>query len=276
MARSRAGFSLIEVLLVLTLLGAVFSAAVWLFIQNSRFYDLSDETIGAQENLRAAIELLSAEVRQASPADFLVAEPDSLAMRFDVSRAIVCDSTAPDEVALVVFDTVRAANIPSSFRGAAVSAPYDSGFTYLDGWRPGVTGKGSGPRAACEARGSATDVPSSRFRTVGGWQGRYGRLPAGGSFVRIYGRLSYRLASSSFEPGLAVWRNGQELASPFAEGSVFTYVMEGGTEQSAVPVQALSRIRGVRIRLEAIGRLGDARFRPPVRLPAEYLVFLRN
>ena len=146
--RSRAGFSLIEVLLVLTLLGAVFSAAIWLFIQNSRFYARSDETIGARENLRATIDLLAAEVRQASPADFLAAASDSLAIRFNLSRAIVCDSTALDEVALVVFDTVRAANVPSAFRGTAVSDPYDSSFTFLDGWRPSVIGKGSGPRAA--------------------------------------------------------------------------------------------------------------------------------
>ncbi len=273
---SRVGFSLIEVLLVLALLGAVSSAAIWLFIRNSRFYDRSDETIGARENLRATLDLLSSEVRQASPADFLAADSDSLAIRFDVSRAIVCDSVALDDVALVVFDTVRAANVPSAFRGTAISSPYDSSFTFLDGWRPSVTGTGSGPRAACEVRGSSVDVPSSRFRSVGGWRSRYGKLPSAGSFVRIYGRLSYRLGKSSFEPGLGVWRNGQELASPFAEVSSFSYVLEGGAEQSAVPVAALGLIRAVRIRLVATGRSGRARFQPPVRLPAQHLVFLRN
>jgi prepilin-type N-terminal cleavage/methylation domain-containing protein len=271
-----AGFSLIEVLLVLALLGAVSSAAIWLFIKNSRFYDRSDETIGARENLRATIDLLAAEVRQASPADFLAAASDSLTIRFDVSRAIVCDSTAHDQVALVVFDTVRAANVPSTFRGTAVSDPYDSSFTFLDGWRLPVIGKGSGPRAACEARGASAELPSSRFRAVNGWRSRYGKLPPAGSFVRVYGRLSYRLGTSSFEPGLGVWRNGQELASPFAEGSSFSYILEGGAEQSAVTVGDLGRIRAVHIRLEATGRSGGARFQPPVRLPAEHRVFLRN
>jgi hypothetical protein len=250
--------------------------AIWLFIKNSRFYDRSDETIGARENLRATIDLLAAEVRQASPADFLAAASDSLTIRFDVSRAIVCDSTAPDQVALVVFDTVRAANVPSTFRGTAVSDPYDSSFTFLDGWRLPVIGKGSDPRAACEARGASAELPSSRFRAVSGWRSRYGKLPQAGSFVRVYGRLSYRLGTSSFESGLGVWRNGQELASPFAEGSSFSYILEGGAEQSAVPVGDLGRIRAVHIRLEATGRSGGARFQPPVRLPAEHLVFLRN
>ena len=274
--RPRAGFSLIEVLLVLALAGAVSSAAIWLFIKNSRFYDRSDETIGARENLRATIDLLAAEVRQAAPADFLAAASDSLSIRFDLSRAIVCDSTAPDQAALVQFDTVRASNVPSAFRGTAISEPYDSSFTFLDGWRLFLIGKGSGPRAACLARGSSADLPSSRFREMSGWRNRYGKLPPAGSFVRIYGRLSYRFSPSSFEPGLGVWRNGQELASPFAEGSSFSYILEGGAEQSAVPAEALGRIRAVRIRLEATGRSGSARFQPPVSLPAEHLVFLRN
>lgn len=274
--RSRAGFSLIEVLLVLALAGVVSSAAIWLFIKNSRFYDRSDETIGARENLRSTIDLLAAEVRQAAPADFLAATSDSLAIRFDLSRAIVCDSTAPDQATVVQFDTVRASNVPSAFRGTAISEPYDSSFTFLDGWRSSVIETGSGPRAACLARGSSADLPSSRFRLMSGWRSRYGKLPPAGSFVRVYGRLSYRFSPSSFEPGLGVWRNGQELASPFAEGSSFSYILEGGAEQSAVPAEALGRLRAVRIRLEATGRSGSARFQPPVRLPAEHLVFLRN
>lgn len=270
------GFSLIEVLLVLSLLGGVFAAVIWIFLGTSRFYERSDETIGARENLRATIDLLASEIRQASPSDFIAAASDSLAIRFDVARAVVCDSAAFDEVALVVFDTVRAANVPPAFRGTAISDPYDSSFTFLDGWRPQVTGRGSAPRAICRARGSTLEVPSSHFRSSRGWRSRYGKLPPAGSFVRIYGRLVYRLGPSTFEPGLGVWRNGQELASPFADGASFTYLLEGGGEQSAVPVTGLGRIRAVRIRFEATGRSGGARFQPPVRLPAEHVVFLRN
>ena len=169
---ARAGYSLAEVLLVLALLGAVLSTVLWLFIGNSRFYERVDETIEARENLRATIDLFAAELRQASPADFLAATSDSLAIRFDVTRAVVCDSTDPDEVALVVFDSVRAANVPAASRGTAISAPYDSTFAFLESWRPTVTRKGPGPRAVCAARGSATDMPASRFRAARGWRPR--------------------------------------------------------------------------------------------------------
>lgn len=274
--RWRFGFTLIEVVSVLALLGAVFSAAIWLIMQNARFYDRSGESIEARENLRAALDLLATEIRQASPADLLAAASDSLAVRFNLSRAIVCDSTAVDEVALVVFDTVRAPNVPSGVRGTAISEPYDTTFIFHDGWQPPLTRKGSVPRAICSALGTATDLPSSRFRVMRGWRSQYGKLPPKGSFVRFYGKSSYGLRASSFDLGLAVRRNGQELASPFAEGSSFSYVLEGGVERSAVPVEAFGRIRAVRIRLEALGRSGGSRFQPPVRLVAEHLVFLRN
>lgn len=273
---SRNGFSLIEALFVLALLGPLLSGAVWLLIGNARFYERTTELNDAVGNLRATLDLGASEIRQAAAADVLAAAPDSVAIRFDLSRSIVCDSTEADEVALVRFDTVKAPNVPAGFRGTAVSGPYDTAFTYLDGWTADPADRGSGPRAVCEARGAPTDLSASSFRAVRGWRAQYGRLPAAGSLVRRYGRLSYRLGRSSFDDGLAIWRNGQELAAPFGEGSGFRYLMAGGDERDAVSEDDLGEIRAVRIRLLATGRSGGRRFQPAVLLPAAYLVFLRN
>ena len=270
------GFTLAEVLLVLGVTGIVLSAALWMFMRGARFYERSAEAITARQNLRAAIDLLAAEIRQASAADFLAADADSVAVRFDVSRSGGCDSTAQDEVALLMFDTVRAPNLPSTFRGTAVSDPYHEGFSYLDGWRASVRRKGAIPAAACEARGGPVDLPPARYRLIDGWRERYGRLPRTGSLVRSYGRLGYRLAPSAFGPGLALWRNGQELAAPFAAASGFTYLLSSGEERESVSPAALGEIRAVRIRLIATGPSGGARFQPPVRIHGEHVVYLRN
>lgn len=270
------GFSLIEALLTLACLAALLSSAIWLLVGNARFYDRSIEVTDASRNLRAALGLVASEIRQASAADLLAAASDSVAIRFDTSRFIVCDSTGVDAVALIRFDTVRAPNLPASFRGTAVSAPYDSGYTYRDGWDAETADKGSGPRATCAALGAPTDLPAVSYRTVRGWRSGYGRLPPTGTLVRRYGRLSYRFGRSSFDDGLAIWRNGQELASPLGEGSRFTYLMAAGDERGTVPRDRLGEIRAVRIHLLATGRLGDRRFRPAVLLPAEHLVYLRN
>jgi prepilin-type N-terminal cleavage/methylation domain-containing protein len=266
------GFTLVEALLAITLAGVLASAALSLLLGQRRFYERSAETIYARQSVRASLDLIAAEVRQASAADILAAAPDSLVFRFDVTRAVVCDSTGPDEVVLLVFDSVRAPNVPAGFRGAAVSGPYDSTFVYADGWFAKPVEKGAGPRLVCSAAGAPVDLPPSRYRRVAGWTARVGRLPLRGALVRSYGRLSLRVDPSSFEQGLAIRRNGQELAAPFAIGSGFRYLLEDGSELGSVGSRDLGRIRAVRVRLQA----ADPRGVPGTQAAVEHLIFLRN
>ncbi len=261
-----------EALLAITLAGVLAAAALSLLLGQRRFYERSAETIYARQSVRASLDLIAAEVRQASAADILAAAPDSLAFRFDVTRAVVCDSTGPDEVVLLVFDSVRAPNVPAGFRGTAVSGPYDSTFAYADGWLAKPVEKGVGPRLVCLAAGAPANLPPSRYRRVAGWRARVGRLPRRGALVRSYGRLSLRVDPSSFAQGLAIRRNSQELAAPFAIGSGFRYLLEDGSELGSVGSPDLARVRAVRVRL----RVADPRGAPGTQAPVEHLIFLRN
>ena len=266
------GFTLVEALLAITFAGVLAAAVLSLLLGQRRFYERSAETIYSRQSVRASLDLIAAEVRQASAADILAAAPDSLVFRFDVTRAVVCDSTGPDEVVLLVFDTVRASNVPAGFRGTAVSSPYDSTFAYADGWLPKPVEKGAGPRLVCSAAGAPTDLPLSRYRRVAGWRAGFGRLPLRGNLVRSYGRLSLRVDPSSFAQGLAIRRNSQELAAPFAIGSGFRYVLEDGSELGSVGAPDLARVRAVRVRLRVV----DPHGAPGTQAPVEHLIFLRN
>jgi hypothetical protein len=113
------------------------------------FYAKSDQIISAERNIRAAAELISAEIRMAAPEDLVAATPDSVSLRYDVLRGVVCDSTAPDEVAGFVLDTVGAFGLSTAVQGWAYSEPYDSAFVYADGFAGTVTGTGSGPKTVC-------------------------------------------------------------------------------------------------------------------------------
>jgi hypothetical protein len=97
-------------------------------------------------------------------------------------------------------------------------------------------------------------------------------LPLRGALVRSYGRLSLRIDPSSFEQGLAIRRNSQELAAPFAIGSGFRYLLEDGSELGSVGSRDLGRIRAVRVRLQA----ADPRGAPGTQAAVEHLIFLRN
>jgi Tfp pilus assembly protein PilW len=113
------GFTLIEVIIGLVMSVLLGGALVSLLAGQSLFYAKSDQVITAERNIRAAAELLSAEIRMAAPEDLVAATPDSVSIRYDVLRGVVCDSTAPDEVAGFVLDTVTAFGLSAAVQGWA-------------------------------------------------------------------------------------------------------------------------------------------------------------
>ena len=130
-ARSATGFTLVEVLIAISVAAVLGLALISLVVKQGRFYTRNRDAVYAQQSLRSAVDLLATELRMASATDILAAGSDSVVLRSDVSRAVVCDSLAPDEVALFVYDSVRAANLPSRFRGTAISEPYASQVCYV-------------------------------------------------------------------------------------------------------------------------------------------------
>lgn len=63
--KSRCGFSLIEILMVIAMLGIIMGAVYSLLITNQRAAYTSDETVEVQQNLRIAMESLSKDLRMA-------------------------------------------------------------------------------------------------------------------------------------------------------------------------------------------------------------------
>lgn len=261
-------------LIALVIAGVLGAAVISMLRSQSRFYGRNDDVIYAQQSLRAAVDLMSAELRMASPTDLLAAEADSVSLRFDLLRAVVCDSTAADEATLFVYDTVGSANLPAGFAGTAYSGPYDSAFVYADGWTGTVGSTGAGPKGTCTALGAPTTLSDDQYRTVTGWQGNFaGGVPDRGSMVRRYGRLTYRFDTSGFSSGEALFRGTQELVSPFESGASFSYVMVDGSVQSSASGADLADVRYVRLTAVAIGE-GPNTY--DVRRPVQYDIALRN
>lgn len=277
----RAGFTLVETLITLIVAGVLGVAILTLILGQNRFYEHSDDAIYAQQTIRAAMDLMSSELRMISPTDLLAAEEDSLAARFDLVRGVVCDTLSSDDVYLFVYDSVENANLPAGFRGAAASGPYSATYVYGDNfdWRS-ETSTPSAAQSTCENNGSPVGVtPSNVYRQVSGLGDAFsttalgGAKPERGSLVRFYGELSYSLGASSFGSGLAVWRNDQELVSPFETGGSFEYVMADGSVQSSVGSSDFDQVRVIRIDLTAVGE--DVN-RYGVERQIEYEIPLRN
>ena len=254
------------------LAGVLGAALMGLVLGQQRFYGHSDDAIGAQQNLRAAMDLLATELRMAAPTDVMVARSDSVVVRFDILRAVVCDVTGADEATVFVYDSVTSANLPSGFRGTAYSGAYDSAFVYGDSFTP--TSSTGGPAAAtCTGNGAPTGQPGWAYRRASGWTGEFGVVPDRGSLLRWYGALAYSFGTSSSNTGDALWRNGDELVTPFEVGAAFRYVMANGSVQNNVGGGQLANIRQIRV---IVAAMGDGVNRYGVRRSLTYDIPLRN
>lgn len=272
-ARPAEGFTLIELIVTMTVAGVLGMAILALVLGQNRFYGHSDDVTYAQQSLRAAMDLMASELRMASPRDLVEAEADRVRIRFDLERAVVCErDDTNDRAHIYVYDVVGNANLPAGFRGAAFSGPYTAAWSYGDDWT-GTSETSSTAKSVCVANGAPDVTPASRYRRVGGWTAKFGSVPEQGSLVRFYGQLTYRFAESGFGEGVAVWRNDQELVSPFDDGATFHYVLANGLVLSSVPDADLLSVRTIRIDVTAEG---DGPNRYDVQRSISYDVPLRN
>jgi len=253
--KSQAGFTLVEALIALVISGILASAMLSLMLGQSRFYERTDDQIWAEQTNRATFDLMSSELRMASAGDLIAAESDSVAVRYDIKRAIVCDSTAADEATVMVYDTVAAWGLDRGFLGTAYSDPNVAGFEYADAFQPSTVSTGSGPKATCVASGAPSTGPDDTYASLSGWGGNFsGGVPDRGAMVRFYSRLTYRFAASSFfNSRVALWRGAQELVAPFENGAAFNYVMDDANVQNRVSNSDFARVVAVRVTVTAVG-----------------------
>lgn len=271
--RTDRGFTLVEVLIAIVVAGVLGASLMGLVLGQQRFYGHSDDAILAQQNTRAALDLMAAELRMASPTDLIVAQTDSVSVRFDILRGVSCDTLTADQAIVFVYDSVGSANLPAGFRGTAYSGAYDSTWVYADGFTPSVNSTGGTNATYCQARGAPASPPASSFRQTSGWTGSFASGPPRGATIRWYGRLDYWFGPSTSTSGEAIWRNNQELVTPFEAGARFQYVMDDGSVQSSVAAGQLANVRQIRVQVAA---LGDGSNRWGVRRPITYDIPLRN
>lgn len=266
------GFTLAEMLVGLAGAGLLIGLLVGLLASQSRFHLHNEDVIQASQTARALSDGMGAEIRGAGSGDLLLATPDTVSVRVNVLKAVVCGMASGGSIDLFAYDST-AANLPSGWRGTALSGPYQVAWVYADGFTPAST-VSTAAETACRAAGAdrANRASTRWFRRTSGWSGGFAAMPAPGSLARVYGRLTYAIHPSDSESGtVSIRRNGQEFVSPLESGTAFEYRLSSGAIQARVASGDLSRVREVRLIGTGIGRNGRAAGRRVV-----YAMSLRN
>jgi prepilin-type N-terminal cleavage/methylation domain-containing protein len=255
---NRRGFTLLELLIAVLISGILVTAVFQLLLGQGRFARLTTAREEVQQNARAAMELISSELRGVTPHSLV--EANANAIRFHQPRAwgLVCrDLTVADAEIWVRF--------PEGVFPPAGYPPVGSPSTLTQRWGLGVaqTADPTQPPVAwnhvqtVNFAATANPCPTAAGLGAGIGVDDRGFTGAGfadaaapvarGSRVYVYEEVGYRAQDGWIERLIGDWH---PMAGPLpaADGLVFRYFRANGSELGA-PVAAADRWQIASIRV---------------------------
>jgi prepilin-type N-terminal cleavage/methylation domain-containing protein len=292
---SRRGFTMIELLVALVLLGIVSTAIYRVLVNNQRLYMAQTQRIDLSQNIRAANTILSAEFREldAFDGDIIAMAPDSVVIRGMRWLSFVCvpPVLTGNNLGNQMIIRGRQVGDPMFFGSRYINETTDSLLIYLDGnqttrlddyYVPARLSATPGNQQ-CPAVGAIPAQPGTRIVFDGNFI--FGTNIAGaitvGAPVRGFERVKYRLYRPAgdtswyvgFQPG---GQTIQPLIGPLlTNGLTFQYFNAAGAV-TAVRTQVARIDVTVRARTTAQVRAGGQAARRAIVDSITFSVALRN
>jgi prepilin-type N-terminal cleavage/methylation domain-containing protein len=241
------GFTLVEMLVTLVVVGVVGAVLVRFILANSRIATQQDAWRGARSVARRGLEAVIADFRSAEVSSALAsAAARDITVRSPYAFGVICRATgALTTISLLPPDSVRYAT--GGFSGFAWRD--DTGnYNYVEG---GTT-LGTGTSATC-LTDSVTTLTGGKVVTLSPGA-PVSAVP--GTPIFLFRRVRYEFkASVAFTGRQALWRTSiptgatAEIAAPFDTSARFRFfVLNRDTAQDAVP-SPLSDTRGIEVLL---------------------------
>jgi len=280
MLKSRAGFTLAEVLVALVLTAVLGAAATTTFVSQSRFFDKQDKVGAARGVSRSSLNMVLSEVRMVERSGGVVAaEADSITLNVPYAMGLYCSIFAGTmSLSMLPVDSLTLANAGYSgyaYRTSETTYTYVSSLTPpMGGLAPSCTGAGVN---LVPGVGGVVNIPLGTTLKVG-------------TPVLLYQRISYIFRASSSVPGtIALWRRVhapnltlpnpfvvEELVAPFAPTAGFEYyVNDVAVAQSSVAFGSLDQITGIELTLDGMSERPESDGSHQVT-PYSTSVFFRN
>jgi prepilin-type N-terminal cleavage/methylation domain-containing protein len=273
---ARRGFSLTEMVVALLLAGIIGVALARLVISQARFVGNQDGMLQARSASRAAMSVMSAELRTVTPGGIPAATADSITVRVPYAFGVACYQTGGNTVVGL---------LPGD--SAIYKSATSSGYAWRDAsgtWQfvtPATVGT-TNVVGNC----SLASPPITAYSATGWASQGYsvpGVLPPIGSLVYFYQRITYAFAPSVTLPGRkALWRKvvstgaSDEMVLPFDTGSSFKFLVGSRLTVRTTAPAILDSVRGVRVRVVGQSELTPQGKSAPSRFDMSTNILFRN
>jgi prepilin-type N-terminal cleavage/methylation domain-containing protein len=255
--RARAGFTLAEMLVALTISTLIGAALTGVFLSQSRLIDQQEKLGAARGVARSPITLLMSELRMVDAhGGVLAASPDSVTLRVPYAMGVVCGPNTNNTRARVLIMPVDSTIVATAgMSGFAMRRGYrdDQDYHYFTGGTLIAAA-----RTTCDAAGIDS-------QTTAGWLSvgitadlsSFGPPPPGVPMF-LYQNIRYAFGPSAAAPGQrALWRRvlatgtSDEIAAGFHEDARFRFFTGGAAVAEDSEPSDLTTIRGIQMVMDA-------------------------
>jgi prepilin-type N-terminal cleavage/methylation domain-containing protein len=243
--RRRGGFSLIELLISLTIVAVLGASLTRLMTSQMRFFNMMGAKKDARAITRGSLLILQNELRMLETSGVDSATSTRLVLKVPYVFGVVCSNST---VSLLPVDSlIYASAVPAGYawRDTATSG----GYTYVTQ----TSAPGTGSAGTCTGQ-SITTLTNGRVITVAPTMSSSAAV---GAPIFLWQKVTYEFkASTTVSGATALWRtvNGgsaDEISVPFDTSAKFRfYVLDRDTSQVTVP-GTLSQIRGIDLQLDS-------------------------
>ena len=293
---SRAGLTLVELLVAMTVTGIVGAALIQIILAQNRSAGTNEAWRVARAVSRGSLNRVLADFRIAEAEGVLdpaaAMSSTSITLRVPFAIGVACTTTLPLTASLLPLDNSLWAASVAGFAGFAWRDEASGTYRYRT---TSTTVSTVGP-AVCNAAGISTLPASAGGGTAGrvvqldapsmGTAPPYASLvPTVGMNVLLLQQVRYRFAPSVALPlgPPALWRDvlsgttiSEELAAPFDSTARFRFYVTGAlTAQDAVP-SPRSLTRGIEIHLDGLSETAPLGSAAPKRIGLTTSIFFKN
>jgi len=253
---NRRGFTLVELLVTLTVMAVLGMALTRLLTNATRFVSRQDAMLSARQGARAALNTIVAELQLVGDSGLTAAVADgkSVTVRLPYAFGVTCRRASSQSfvASLLPVDSLTYASAaPGGFAWRRLTGVYTN--------VPGAyTVAPSADAALCDAD-SVRIVPGGSRVVVSGYPAV--NAPDSLAVFTLFQMVTYRFGSSTNLPGrTALWRKAggggdEELVAPFGAAAGFGFLV-GGPKAATLTLQNtppadLNTVRGLELRLFA-------------------------